>query len=191
MNDFIKHDGSKNPLHLLPTVALERIGEVLDAGQKKYAPNNWRKIDKRSRYYSAALRHLFAWNRGEDKDPETSLKHLAHAACSLLFLLEAEELGLGEDDRPTSKKQVPSKEKREMGTGWKKWDGWDVVRNDDEAIILTQTFKNDCFARVHGSISTDGWIWEYVVHSSDGTIQEESASNMIDAISRAKHAVEQ
>lgn len=114
-DDFIKHDGSKNPLRLLPTVALERVGEVLDFGAKKYDAHNWRKVDKRSRYYGAVLRHLLAWNRGENQDPETGLRHLAHAACSLLFLLEAEELGYGTDDRPTmsTKEPAPSKTERE------------------------------------------------------------------------------
>jgi hypothetical protein len=97
---FVKHDGEKNPLHLLPTVALEKVGEVLAFGARKYASHNWRLVDLRSRYYAATLRHLFAWWRGDDVDPETGLPHLAGAACSLLFLLEAELVGLGADDRP-------------------------------------------------------------------------------------------
>lgn len=98
--EFVKHDAEKNMLHLLPTVAIERVGEVLTFGAKKYAPNGWRKVDKRSRYYAATLRHLMAWNRGEDMDPESGLRHQAHACCSLMFLLEAEDSNLGEDDRP-------------------------------------------------------------------------------------------
>ena len=40
-----------------------------------------------SRYFSAAQRHLLAWNDGEDNDPESGLPHLAHASCNLMFML--------------------------------------------------------------------------------------------------------
>jgi hypothetical protein len=33
------------------------------------------------------IRHLFAFARGVDKDPETGLSHLAHLGCNVLFLL--------------------------------------------------------------------------------------------------------
>jgi hypothetical protein len=96
---FTKHDGGKNPLHLLPIVAIEKVGEVLDYGARKYAAHNWRRVDARSRYLSASLRHLFAYARGEDVDAESGLPHLAHAATSVLFLLEADLVSLGVDDR--------------------------------------------------------------------------------------------
>ncbi len=44
---FIKADSAKNELHLLPVGALQSIGEVLTFGARKYAPGNWRNIDKR------------------------------------------------------------------------------------------------------------------------------------------------
>lgn len=98
--DFVKKDGDKLGVHLLPVRALEEITKVLDFGAKKYAPNNWRRVDRRSRYYSAALRHLFAYWRGEDFDPESGLRHLAHAGCCVMFLLSCEVENLGADDRP-------------------------------------------------------------------------------------------
>lgn len=48
---------------------------------------------------AAALRHVFAFIGGEDKDPETSLSHLAHASCCLMFLLEFEDTKKELDDR--------------------------------------------------------------------------------------------
>lgn len=98
---FVKADSEKNPLHLLPMGALESVGHVLAFGARKYAPGRWRLIDRRSRYFSAMLRHLFAWWRGQDIDEESGLSHLSHAACCALFLLECEVDGLGEDDRPS------------------------------------------------------------------------------------------
>jgi len=99
----LKNDDKKNRVELLSTDAMEDIAEVLTFGAKKYAAHNWRKGFKWSRLIGAAMRHLFAWSRGEDKDPETGLSHLAHCGCCIMFLLEHEKRNLGEDDRYKSK----------------------------------------------------------------------------------------
>jgi hypothetical protein len=98
-NAGTKHDFGKVPLELLPTEALREVAKVLDFGQRKYDPWNWKKGMKWSRLYGAMLRHLFAWSEREEQDPETGLSHLAHAGCCLTFLLTYEILGLGTDDR--------------------------------------------------------------------------------------------
>jgi len=97
--DFVKHDQGKPRTDLLPPRALLVVAMVLDYGAKKYAPGNWRKAKTRGRYVAAALRHLFSWMTGETHDPESGLPHLGHAVCSLLFVLEMESAGWGEDDR--------------------------------------------------------------------------------------------
>jgi hypothetical protein len=50
-------------------------------------------------FFAALLRHLFAWWRGEELDPESGLSHLAHAGCCLMFLMEYRRNGWGTDDR--------------------------------------------------------------------------------------------
>jgi hypothetical protein len=87
----IKHDQGKPTLALLSPVAINKIGLVMNYGATKYADHNWRKGISWSRLLSACLRHTFAYIGGEDKDPETGISHLAHAACCLMFLLEFEE----------------------------------------------------------------------------------------------------
>lgn len=86
-----KYDDGKNALQLLPFLALEEVGKVLAFGAKKYGDHNWRQGMKWSRLLGAALRHIFAWARGETLDRESGLSHLAHAACCILFLLEYSE----------------------------------------------------------------------------------------------------
>lgn len=82
-----KHDQGKPPMALLDHHALTEIAKVLGFGARKYDDHNWRKGFPFSRLVSAAMRHISAWNSGEDNDPESGLSHLAHAGCCLMFLL--------------------------------------------------------------------------------------------------------
>jgi len=101
----VKHDDGKAPMNLLSREALEQTAMVMAFGKEKYAAHNWRKGFAWSRPLSAAMRHLMAFNDGEDKDPESGLSHLAHAACCIMFLLEFEKTHKDLDDRfkPTDK----------------------------------------------------------------------------------------
>ena len=95
----LKFDQDKLPLHLLSTEALNQTAAVLAFGANKYAEHNWRKGFAWSRPLAAAMRHITAFNAGEDKDPESGLSHLAHAACCIMFLLEFEKTHPELDDR--------------------------------------------------------------------------------------------
>lgn len=95
----IKFDQGKLPWHLFPPDALDAILQVLDYGAVKYSPRNWEKGMAWSRCFSACMRHMWAYWRGEDYDPETGFLHTAHAACCILFLLGYQLRGIGEDDR--------------------------------------------------------------------------------------------
>lgn len=95
----IKFDQDKMPMHLLSNEALLQTAAVLKFGANKYAEHNWRKGFQWSRPLSAAMRHIHAFNAGEDKDPESGLSHLAHAACCIMFLLEFEKTHPELDDR--------------------------------------------------------------------------------------------
>lgn len=95
----LKFDGDKLPLHLLSTEAMNQTAAVLKFGAQKYAEHNWRKGFAWSRPLAAAMRHLTAFNDGEDRDPESGLSHLAHAACCIMFLLEFEKTHQHLDDR--------------------------------------------------------------------------------------------
>lgn len=98
-NQAIKFDEDKMPLHLLSSEALLQTAAVLKFGADKYAAHNWRGGFAWSRPLAAAMRHILAFNSGEDKDPESGLSHLAHAACCIMFLLEFEKTHTELDDR--------------------------------------------------------------------------------------------
>jgi hypothetical protein len=95
----VKDDDGKVMLALLPFESLLEVGKVLTFGAQKYEDHNWRKGFKFSRLLSATMRHLFAFTRGEDLDPESGLSHLAHAATNILFLLSFMLTKTGTDDR--------------------------------------------------------------------------------------------
>lgn len=82
------------------------LSEVLAYGAKKYAPRNWEKGMDWSRCFGALMRHMWAWWRGEDRDPETGFSHLAHAACCLMFLIAYESRKVGNDNRYILKEKV-------------------------------------------------------------------------------------
>lgn len=106
----LKQDQDKAPLDLIPYHSVLEIAKVLDFGAKKYGKHNWRKGLAFSRLIAACLRHLTAYNEGEDKDNESGLSHLSHAGACILFLLEYERSHPQLDDRY---KNLASKSKKE------------------------------------------------------------------------------
>lgn len=86
----VKYDGEKPMMQLLPPRALVEVAKVLTLGAKKYAPDNWKKLDNlQGRYTGAALRHIFEHMIDPDAiDPESGVTVLAHAVCDLLFKIE-------------------------------------------------------------------------------------------------------
>lgn len=98
----MKYDKGKHPIALVPPECIEEISQVFGYGAQKYGTNNWRKdVDTTSysRTYSSIQRHLNAFWRGEDLDPETDLRHLAHAASQIFILMIQTKEGPHMDDR--------------------------------------------------------------------------------------------
>lgn len=90
MTESIKNDFKDDKLRwdLLPLQLVEKVVEVFHFGAKKYSPNSWQSLpDGYDRYKAALLRHITAYERGETKDPESGLHHLAHAAWNALAIL--------------------------------------------------------------------------------------------------------
>lgn len=83
-----KDDNGKLRFDLIPVGPLEELANVYTFGASKYADHNWRKGIVYSRIFSAIMRHMWAFWRGEDKDKESGLPHLVHAAWGCFTLLE-------------------------------------------------------------------------------------------------------
>ena len=100
LGEAVKLDGGKVGAHLLPYDAILEVCRVYDFGAGKYAARNWELGMSYSRLFAACMRHLWAWWQGQDRDPETGLSHLTHAAFCVLGLLAYELRKSGTDDRP-------------------------------------------------------------------------------------------
>ena len=95
-----RYNGNKPDMCLIPLWTLEEEAKVWDYGTKKYNAWNWAKGMPWSVPYACAMRHLSAWQRGEEIDPESGQPHLAHVMCNIRMLtLYATTYPEG-DDRP-------------------------------------------------------------------------------------------
>lgn len=92
MNEGKKYDSEKLRYDLLPWSALDEVIRVLGHGARKYGDENWRRVERlEDRYPAAALRHLSAYLQGQEHDQESGYNHLAHAICSLMFVLQVDK----------------------------------------------------------------------------------------------------
>lgn len=75
-------------LDLVPVEAIVGCARAMQHGvDKGYPAWDWVGLDGwPDMYYSALLRHLLAWRRGEAIDPESGLSHLDHVlACAAIL----------------------------------------------------------------------------------------------------------
>lgn len=87
-------------LELVPPSAIEEVSRVLALGEKKYGKNDYLKTNlKHTKMVRKALRHITAYLKGYDTDPEIGTHHIAHAITNLLILLEMVIINRGDDDR--------------------------------------------------------------------------------------------
>jgi hypothetical protein len=105
-----KYDAGKPRMDLLVPEADELTAMVLGFGAEKYGPFNWMNGIAYSRLHAALRRHLGSWAKGEDRDPESGLPHLAHARCCLDFLIWMSINRTDLDDRPSPSLRNQGKE---------------------------------------------------------------------------------
>lgn len=96
----LKYDSGKLPLELIPPEAMEALGTVLAYGAQKYAARNWERGISFGRLFGATMRHLWAFWRRQDDDPESGHPHLWHAFTTLAMLVALVCRRPDLDDRP-------------------------------------------------------------------------------------------
>ena len=81
-----RYNAGKPDLSLIPLETLEDEARVWMYGEKKYKRFNWMKGMAWSIPLACMLRHLAAYQRGEDIDPESGQPHMAHVMCNARML---------------------------------------------------------------------------------------------------------
>ena len=94
-----KFDQNKCRIDLIPPEIIIAIGDVLTFGAAKYGDRNWEKGLPYGRIFAAAMRHLWVWWSGADRDAESGMSHLHHAIVNVMFLLVWQSRKCGIDDR--------------------------------------------------------------------------------------------
>lgn len=101
---------AKPDLSLATRPMLEAIAAALANGARKYGRLNWRLTPVRALVYTAAaVRHIKAYEDGEDLASDSGVHHLDHAIASLCILRDAAAHGTLRDDRgPATPAQPPA-----------------------------------------------------------------------------------
>ena len=100
MGGGLRHNKGKLRLDLVPVRPMEAVAGVLTQGAEKYAERNWELGMQWSKTLASLKRHIAAWEKGEDFDPESGQPHMAHVATNAFFLLEYMHTYPQGDDRP-------------------------------------------------------------------------------------------
>ena len=95
-----RDDKDKPKFELIPPSCLDALSRILTFGTKKYAERNWENGLYWSRCIAPLKRHLNAFEKGEDLDPESGLLHLEHLLANVVFLIEYHKTHPELDDRP-------------------------------------------------------------------------------------------
>lgn len=84
--------GDKKPsLSAVAMRSVYEMGKAMDDGAKKYGRFNWRENSVISDIYiDAALRHINAWQDGENNATDSGVNHLAHAMACMSIIIDAE-----------------------------------------------------------------------------------------------------
>lgn len=86
MSEGKKFDQGKAPLHMIPEEAIEGMALAFAYGAKKYGEYNYRNGIDVTRLTDSLGRHVLAYLKGEDNDPESGLPHTYHILANAAML---------------------------------------------------------------------------------------------------------
>lgn len=82
----LRYNQGKPQWSLVDFDSLEGLVHVLEYGARKYSKDNWKKGMPVTQVSESLMRHLFAFLRGDDIDPESGCRHISHVMCNAMFL---------------------------------------------------------------------------------------------------------
>jgi hypothetical protein len=190
-----RYNAGKPAFELVPLVALEDCAKVFDYGRQRYAPWDWAKGMPWSAPLGCLLRHLSAWQRGEDNDPESGLPHLGHVMANLVMLTTYARTYPQGDDRTewlkeaAAQKEPPDRIRPECGTGYlarwanaPEWAQW-LSQDADGACAFRadKPFLHRDFFRPESSCWRGGHMYQFTRSNLLGRVAcEPRPENVID-----------
>lgn len=82
----LRYNDGKPQWSMVDFDSLEGLVRVLEYGARKYSKNNWKKGMPVTQVTESLMRHLFAFLKGENVDPESGCRHISHVMCNAMFL---------------------------------------------------------------------------------------------------------
>lgn len=106
--------------HTIDTPTLLEVMDIISYGAVKYAPENWKKVDRaRERYSDAFWRHyhhqVYYPEDLDARDKESGKFHISHAICNLLFLTYTFPSDLSDAERELLVEETLNEMYREAG----------------------------------------------------------------------------
>jgi hypothetical protein len=86
----MKFNEGKPKVRLVYPSAIYEMAKVREYGFNKHGSLNGWMTTPSEDHYDACMRHVLAAAHGEQYDKDSGLKHLSHAMCNLMFLIEEE-----------------------------------------------------------------------------------------------------
>lgn len=96
----LRYNQGKPRFDLLPRYAMSALARIMTRGAEKYAERNWEKGMSWGWVLASLKRHLDAYERGEDFEPESGELHMGHVMANAAFLTEYYKIYPEGDDRP-------------------------------------------------------------------------------------------
>ena len=112
----LRYNEDKLQWGLVDFDALESMVRVLEHGAEKYDAWNWKKGLPYVSVTESMLRHIYAFLRGEDIDPESGLPHTGHIMCNAMFLDYYAQHCKDMDDRFIDEKKKDSTQTKQKGS---------------------------------------------------------------------------
>jgi hypothetical protein len=110
-NGGLRFDGGKPAYDLIPPEAMDELALLYTIGARKYSDRNWERGMSFSRCFGPLMRHAWKFWRGEERDPETGIHHMIHAAWNAFALYVYVVRHIGIDDRgPQSRTRQGARE---------------------------------------------------------------------------------
>lgn len=162
----IKYDDRKLRVDLIPPEAIEALARIYTYGTDgkpaspeypgkptPYAERNWEKGMNWGRVFGALQRHIWAFWRGEDIDPESGFPHVEHALWNAAALVTYQLRKAGTDDR--TRKIDPCWADQECDTCKRRLRPGErfVLVDDEERFRSSQQFCPECYEIYREEIS--------------------------------------